>query len=245
MRQDGRDYLEPRPIHIVPDFLKHGDGSVLIEVGDTKVICTATIDNKVPPFLKGAGRGWVTAEYGMLPRSTYERTIRETFRPSGRTQEIQRFIGRALRASLVLESIGEYTIIIDCDVIQADGGTRTASITGGYVTLVSAIFKMRQQGIISMGQGPGFLPIKEPVAGISVGILKGKRLVDLNNIEDNRAEVDLNLVMTSSGKLVEVQGTGEESTFTVEDLNELIKIGFNGLKRHFKAQEEAIKYLGI
>lgn len=245
MRQDGRDYLEPRPIKITPNYLKYSDGSVLIEVGDTKVICAATIENRVPQFLKGFGKGWITAEYGMLPRSTYERSPREILRPSGRTQEIQRLIGRSLRAVVNLEALGENTITLDCDVLQADGGTRTASITGSYVALASALFKMRQQGTISLGQGPGFLPIKEPVAAISVGIIKGKKMVDLNNIEDNRAEVDLNLVMTLSGKLVEIQGTGEESTFSLDDLNEMINIGYNGLKKCFKAQEEALRYLGI
>jgi len=245
MRTDGRDYLEPRPVIIQPNYLKYSYGSALIEVGDTRVICTATIENRVPFFLKGTGNGWITAEYGMLPGSTKERIPREIYRPSGRTQEIQRLIGRSLRAAVDLNNLGEYSITIDCDILQADGGTRTASITGGYVALAIALDKMRKQGLISLAQGPGFLPIKEPVAAISVGMIKNKKMVDLNYLEDSKAEVDFNLVMTPSGKIVELQGTGESQVFNREDVNDFMEMGFQALKRHFKAQQEALTSLGI
>ncbi|MBT9165185.1 MAG: Ribonuclease PH [candidate division WS2 bacterium] len=245
MRVDGRDYLEPRPVIIQPNYLKYSYGSALIEVGDTRVICSATIENRVPFFIKGTGSGWITAEYGMLPGSTKERIPREIYRPSGRTQEIQRLIGRSLRAAVDLNNLGEYSITIDCDIIQADGGTRTASITGGYVALAIALYKMRQQGLISLAQGPGFLPIKEPVAAISVGMLKNKKMVDLNYLEDSRAEVDFNLVMTPSGKIVELQGTGESQFFNRDDVNDFMEMGFQALKRHFKVQQEALNSVGI
>lgn len=245
MRIDGRDYLEPRPVIIQPNYLKYSYGSALIEVGDTRVICTATIENRVPFFIKGTGSGWITAEYGMLPGSTKERIPREIYRPSGRTQEIQRLIGRSLRAAVDLNALGEYSITIDCDILQADGGTRTASITGGYVALTIALNKMRQQGLISLAQGPGFLPIREAVAAISVGMIKNKKMVDLNYLEDSKAEVDFNLVMTPSGKIVELQGTGESQVFNREDVNDFIEMGFQALKRHFKAQQEALTSVGI
>ncbi len=245
MRTDGRDYLEPRPVLIQPNYLKYSYGSALIEVGDTRVICTATIENRVPFFIKGTGSGWITAEYGMLPGSTKERIPREIYRPSGRTQEIQRLIGRSLRAAVDLNALGEYSITIDCDILQADGGTRTASITGGYVALTIALNKMRQQGLISLAQGPGFLPIREAVAAISVGMIKNKKMVDLNYLEDSKAEVDFNLVMTPSGKIVELQGTGESQVFNREDVNDFIEMGFQALKRHFKAQQEALTSVGI
>lgn len=245
MRTDGRDYLEPRTVMIQPNYLKYSYGSALIEVGDTRVICTATIENRVPFFIKGTGSGWITAEYGMLPGSTKERIPREIYRPSGRTQEIQRLIGRSLRAAVDLNALGEYSITIDCDILQADGGTRTASITGGYVALAIALNKMRQQGLISLAQGPGFLPIKEAVAAISVGMIKNKKMVDLNYLEDSKAEVDFNLVMTPSGKIVELQGTGESQVFNREDVDDFIEMGFQALKRHFKAQQEALTSVGI
>ncbi|MBT9131230.1 MAG: Ribonuclease PH [candidate division WS2 bacterium] len=245
MRTDGRDYFEARPVIIQPNYLKYSYGSALIEVGDTRVICTATIENRVPFFLKGSGSGWITAEYGMLPGSTKERIPREIYRPSGRTQEIQRLIGRSLRAAVELNNLGEYSITIDCDILQADGGTRTASVTGGYVALAIALSKMRKQGLISLAQGPGFLPIKEPVAAISVGMIKNKKMVDLNYLEDSKAEVDFNLVMTPSGKIVELQGTGENQVFNREDVNDFMMMGFQALKKHFKAQQEALHSVGI
>ncbi|MBT9145756.1 MAG: Ribonuclease PH [candidate division WS2 bacterium] len=245
MRTDGRDYFEARPVIIQPNYLKYSYGSALIEVGDTRVICTATIENRVPFFLKGSGSGWITAEYGMLPGSTKERIPREIYRPSGRTQEIQRLIGRSLRAAVELNNLGEYSITIDCDILQADGGTRTASVTGGYVALAIALSKMRKQGLISLAQGPGFLPIKEPVAAISVGMIKNKKMVDLNYLEDSKAEVDFNLVMTPSGKIVELQGTGENQVFNREDVNDFMEMGFQALKKHFKAQQEALHSVGI
>lgn len=245
MRTDGRDYFEARPVIIQPNYLKYSYGSALIEVGDTRVICTATIENRVPFFLKGSGSGWITAEYGMLPGSTKERIPREIYRPSGRTQEIQRLIGRSLRAAVELNNLGEYSITIDCDILQADGGTRTASVTGGYVALAIALSKMRKQGLISLAQGPGFLPIKEPVAAISVGMIKNKKMVDLNYMEDSKAEVDFNLVMTPSGKIVELQGTGENQVFNREDVNDFMEMGFQALKKHFKAQQEALHSVGI
>ncbi len=245
MRTDGRDYFEARPVIIQPNYLKYSYGSALIEVGDTRVICTATIENRVPFFLKGSGSGWITAEYGMLPGSTKERIPREIYRPSGRTQEIQRLIGRSLRAAVELNNLGEYSITIDCDILQADGGTRTASVTGGYVALAIALSKMRKQGLISLAQGPGFLPIKEPVAAISVGMIKNKKMVDLNYLEDSKAEVDFNLVMTPSGKIVELQGTGENQVFNREDVNDFMEMGYQALKKHFKAQQEALHSVGI
>lgn len=245
MRNDGRNNHEPRKIVIYPNFLKYSYGSALIEVGETRVICCATLENKVPYFLKNTGSGWITAEYGMLPGSSKERIAREVYRPSGRTQEIQRLIGRSLRAAVELYQLGEYTITIDCDVLQADGGTRTASVSGGYVALVIALNKMRKQGLMSYSQSNNLLPIKEPVAAISVGMIKKEKLVDLNYQEDSKAEVDFNLVMTPSGKIVEIQGTGENQLFTREDVNDFIDIGFTAIKTHFNAQQEALALLGI
>ncbi|HLO10905.1 MAG TPA: ribonuclease PH [Pseudoneobacillus sp.] len=237
MRVDGRQVNELRPIHIETNYLIHPEGSVLITVGDTKVICTATIEDRVPPFMRNQGKGWITAEYSMLPRATGTRNIRESSKGkvSGRTMEIQRLIGRALRAVVNLESIGEKTIWIDCDVIQADGGTRTASITGAYVAMVQALHKLLMNKSISK------FPVHDYLAATSVGILTGnKTVLDLNYIEDSNAEVDMNVVMTGNGEFVELQGTGEESTFSYDQLHELLKLAQGGLMELFEHQKNAL-----
>lgn len=227
MRQDGRTPNELRPVTITPGYNEHAEGSVLIEVGKTRVICTATVEEKVPPFLKGKGEGWITAEYGMLPRATGQRTQREVTRgkPGGRTMEIQRLIGRSLRAVIDLRQLGERTVWIDCDVIQADGGTRTASITGAFVALVGAMDHLRQKGLLQR------LPIKDFLAATSVGVVGGIPMLDLAYIEDSAAAVDLNLVMTGQGGLVEVQGTGEEGPFPRAQLDELLALAESGVQR--------------
>ncbi|HNU80895.1 MAG TPA: ribonuclease PH, partial [Bacillota bacterium] len=203
-RIDGRNNEQIRPVKIIRNYLKHAEGSVLIEMGDTKVICTASVDDKVPPFIKGTGKGWITSEYGMLPRSTEVRKPRESARGKidGRTMEIQRLIGRALRSIVNLEKLGEITIYIDCDVIQADGGTRTASITGSYVALVDALYKLVQQERLKE------MPLNGYIAAVSVGIKDGEAILDLNYAEDSTCQVDMNMVMTDRGELIEIQGTG-------------------------------------
>ena len=239
-RADGRDPQTLRPIKITRNYLKHAEGSVLIEMGDTKVICTASVEERVPPFLRNTGKGWITAEYSMLPRSTHTRTVRDslTGRGSGRSFEIQRLIGRSLRSVTDLSGFGERTIWIDCDVIQADGGTRAASITGAYVALVDAFRRMLDNGIIKE------VPIKDSVAAISVGKVEGKVLLDLNYNEDSRAEVDMNVVMTGQGRFVEVQGTAEEAVFTKRELNELTKIAQKGIRELTKIQEKSLEGKG-
>ncbi len=236
MRKDGRKNDEMRPVRITRNYLKTAEGSVLIEVGDTKVICTASIEERVPPFLKDTGRGWITAEYGMLPRSTSTRSMREstTGRVGGRTQEIQRLIGRSLRSVVDLDLIGERTIYIDCDVIQADGGTRTASITGGFVALYDAMMFAVQNGIIERN------PVKNMVSAISVGIVGGEPMLDLCYEEDYRAEVDMNVVMTGDGRFIEVQGTAEGEPFTKETLNELLLLAEKGIKELIALQKEVL-----
>lgn len=222
MRVDGRKQDELRPIHIETNYLKHPEGSVLITVGDTKVICNASIEDRVPPFLRGQGKGWITAEYAMLPRATEQRTIRESTKGkvSGRTMEIQRLIGRALRSVVNLEQVGERTIWIDCDVIQADGGTRTASITGSFVAMVLALGKLVEKKDVKE------LPIKDFLAATSVGIdPELGEILDLNYIEDSKACVDMNIVMTGAGEFVELQGTGEEATFSKAKLQQLLSLG--------------------
>ncbi|RPJ40524.1 MAG: ribonuclease PH, partial [Deltaproteobacteria bacterium] len=218
MRSDGRKYNEMRPVKITRRFLKHPEGSVLIEIGNTKVICTASIEEDVPRFLKNSEQGWVTSEYAMLPRSTLTRTSREsaTGRVGGRTHEIQRLIGRSLRSIVDLTSFGKRTIWIDCDVIQADGGTRTAAITGSFVALADAFRFLNKKKLLASP------PLRDSLAAISVGILRGKLHLDLNYQEDSRAEVDMNFVMTGSGGLVEVQGTAERNPFTPDDLNKMM-----------------------
>ena len=236
MRTDGRKERELRPIVITPSYIKSADGSVLIEVGDTRVICTAKLEDKVPPFLRNSGKGWITAEYGMLPSSSQVRISREAARGriGGRTHEIQRLIGRSLRTIADLKSLGERTIWIDCDVIQADGGTRTASITGAYVALVQAARQLIKQGVVQKN------PIKDSVAAVSVGIVDGKPLLDLNYEEDSRAEVDMNFVMTGSGKFVEVQGTAESAPFTKKGLDRMAEIAQQGIRELLKVQKKVL-----
>ncbi|MGB9710242.1 MAG: ribonuclease PH [Thermodesulfovibrio sp.] len=230
MRPDGRKNDELRSLKIEKNFIKNADGSVLIELGNTRVICTASIENKVPPFLKDQKKGWITAEYGMLPRSTPVRMLRESTagRVGGRTHEIQRLIGRSLRAVVDLEKLGERTIWIDCDVIEADGGTRTASITGGYLALREAIKKAMNAGMITED------PLKDSVAAISVGIVSGEPRLDLCYQEDSQAEVDMNIVMTGSGKFVEIQGTAELMPFSKENLLQLISLAEKGIRELLK-----------
>lgn len=237
MRVDGRENTQLRSITIEPNYLKHPEGSVLISVGDTKVICNASIEERVPHFMRNTGKGWITAEYSMLPRATEQRNIRESSKGkvTGRTMEIQRLIGRALRAVVDLEALGERTIWIDCDVIQADGGTRTASITGAFVAMSIAVNKLFQEKKLTK------LPITDYLAATSVGVLPdGNVILDLNYIEDSQAAVDMNVVMTGKGEFVELQGTGEESTFTYNQLQELLAAAQTGLNELFTIQKEAV-----
>ncbi|MDI7740556.1 ribonuclease PH [Lysinibacillus fusiformis] len=236
-RHDGRAVDQLRPITIETNYLMHPEGSVLIQVGDTKVICTATVDDRVPGFLRGQGKGWITAEYSMLPRATAERTQRDSSRGkiNGRTMEIQRLIGRALRAIVDLEALGEKTIWIDCDVIQADGGTRTASITGAFVALTQALAKIHEVKPFAK------FPIIDYLAATSVGFVDEiGAVLDLNYIEDSAAAVDMNLVMTGSGRFVEIQGTGEEATFSRNELNELLDLGEKGIRELIAIQKAAL-----
>ena len=232
MRPSARAVDELRPVTITRNYIKHADGSVLIEFGDTRVICTASIDNSVPGFLRGKGSGWVTAEYGMLPRSTGKRMRREASsgRQGGRTMEIQRLIGRALRASINTEKLGERTITVDCDVIQADGGTRTASISGAWVALSDAI-----QGLIDAGELEQN-PIECQVAAISVGIYQGEPVLDLDYSEDSDADTDMNVVMNNSGGFIEVQGTAEAEAFTDQELSSMLALARAGISRLFDLQ---------
>lgn len=235
IRSDGRGLKTLRPVKIIRNYLRHAEGSVLIEMGDTKVICSASVEERVPPFLRNTGRGWITAEYSMLPRSTNTRTPRERGGGNGRAFEIQRLIGRSLRSVTDLTAFGERTIWIDCDVIQADGGTRTASITGAYVALVDAFRKMVNLGMIEK------VPVKDSVAAVSVGKVGGKILLDLNYEEDSKAEVDMNVVMTGSGKFVEIQGTAEVATFTKKEMDELTKVAQKGIKELIKIQKRVLE----
>ena len=237
MRSDNRKNNSVRHTKITRNYIKHAEGSVLIEVGDTKVICTASIEDKVPPFLKGSGEGWITAEYNMLPRSTATRKIRDIARlkQDGRTMEIQRLIGRALRSVVDLKALGEKTIWIDCDVIQADGGTRTTSITGAFVALVDAINKIHRHKPFKV------YPIREFVCATSVGIVNGEKMIDLCYEEDSSAQVDMNIVGTGNGEFVEIQGTGEEAPFSRKDLNELLDLGERGIKQIIQIQKDILK----
>lgn len=241
MRSDGRKLAQLRPIKITPSYIKTADGSVLIEMGDTKVICTAKLEERVPPFLRNSGKGWITAEYGMLPGSSATRIGRESSRGKvgGRTHEIQRLIGRSLRAIADLGSLGEKTIWIDCDVIQADGGTRTASITGAYVALTEAVRSWLGRGVISID------PIKDAVAAVSIGIVEGKILLDLCYEEDSKADVDMNFVMTGAGKFIEVQGTAEASPFTRRQMERMAEIAQTGIKELLKTQKNVIGSLTV
>ncbi len=225
-----------RKVKIIPDFIKHAEGSVLIEMGNTKVICTATVENKVPPFLKDTGKGWITAEYSMLPRSTQTRVLREamTGKVKPRTHEIQRLIGRSLRAVVDLEALGERTVWMDCDVIQADGGTRTASITGAFVALCGALRFLKEKKKIKN------IPLQDFVAAVSVGIVKGKALLDIDYEEDSAADVDMNIVMTDKGRFIEIQATAEESTFSKRDMSGLIKLAEMGIKELIDIQRRVV-----
>lgn len=236
MRPSGRTASQIRPVTITRNYTCHAEGSVLIEFGNTKVICNATVEEGVPRFMKGQGKGWITAEYSMLPRATHTRSAREAARgkQGGRTLEIQRLIARSLRAAVDLSILGENTITVDCDVIQADGGTRTASITGACVALVDALTYMRSKNIIKAN------PLKHMIAALSVGIYDGSAVADLEYVEDSAAETDMNIVMTDTGKLIEVQGTAEGEPFSFEELDELLTIAKAGLKELFEAQKLAL-----
>ncbi|MEX2270350.1 MAG: ribonuclease PH [Vicinamibacterales bacterium] len=238
-RTDGRAADTIRPTRITPDFTMHAEGAVLIEVGHTKVICTASVEDRVPPFLRGTGKGWVTAEYGMLPRATTTRTQREASagKIGGRTQEIQRLIGRSLRSVTRLNELGERTIWIDCDVIQADGGTRTAAITGGFVAMAIALDKIRQRGLLSQ------IPIQDYVAATSVGVVGGTPMLDLAYDEDSKADVDMNVVKTSKGLFIEVQGTAEGPPFPRDTLDGLLTLADRGIASLIGIQREVLNVL--
>ena len=237
MRPSGRATNELRKVTIQRQFTCHAEGSVLVEFGNTKVICTASVDTNVPPFLRGKGQGWVTAEYGMLPRSTGSRMIREAAKgkQQGRTVEISRLIGRSLRAAVDLKALGENSITLDCDVIQADGGTRTAAITGACVALVDAINWLKENGKLK-GE-----PLKHMIAAVSVGIYNGEPVLDLDYAEDSKAETDMNVIMTESGGFVEVQGTAEGETFTREELNAMLALAEEGIQTLSALQKEALE----
>lgn len=232
MRSDGRKVDQARPVKITTNYNKHAEGSVLIEVGDTRVICTATVEERVPPFMKGQGKGWVTAEYSMLPRATSVRNQREAAKGKlgGRTMEIQRLIGRALRSVVDLEALGERSITLDCDVIQADGGTRTTSITGAFVAMAIAMDKIARERNLNR------FPITDFLGSISVGIIQERPCLDLNYEEDSKAKVDMNVVMTGQGKFVEVQGTGEEAPFSREELDALLALAETGIQGMIREQ---------
>ncbi|MBL8259618.1 MAG: ribonuclease PH [Candidatus Competibacteraceae bacterium] len=236
MRPSNRAADELRPIRITRQFTRHAEGSVLVEFGDTRVICTASVEERVPPFLKGKGRGWVTAEYGMLPRSTHTRTQREASRgrPDGRTMEIQRLIGRSLRAVMDLEALGERTLTVDCDVIQADGGTRTAAITGGFVALADAVRHLMGKKSVKKN------PLHGQVASVSVGIYRGAPVLDLDYAEDSEAETDMNVVMNDAGAFIEVQGTAEGHAFRLEELHAMLALARAGIERLLGEQREAL-----
>ncbi len=235
-RRDGRGPDALRPLVLTRKYNKYAEGSVLVQLGDTRVVCTASLEERVPPFLRGRGQGWVTAEYGMLPRATHERNSREaaTGRVGGRTQEIQRLIGRSLRAAIDLEKLGERSIQIDCDVLQADGGTRTAAITGAFVALVDALLLLKRTGAVPK------LPIREFLAATSVGIIDNIPTLDLTYEEDSRARVDMNVVMTESGKFVELQGTGEGGPFTKAEAAALMTLAERGIVTLIAKQREAL-----
>ena len=236
MRPSGRTANQIRPVTITRHFTCHAEGSVLVEFGNTKVICNATVEEGVPRFMKGKGEGWITAEYSMLPRATHSRSGREAARgkQGGRTLEIQRLIARSLRAAVDLKLLGENTITIDCDVIQADGGTRTASITGACVALVDALTHMRSKGILKAN------PLKHMIAALSVGVYKGNAIADLEYLEDSDAETDMNVVMTETGKLIEVQGTAEGEPFSFEEMSEMLDLAKHGLRELFDIQKTAL-----
>ena len=237
MRVDGRKNEQLRTTRITREYTKYAEGSVFIEVGDTKVLCNVSIEEKVPPFLKGTGEGWITAEYNMLPRATETRKVRDIARLKidGRTMEIQRLIGRTLRSVVDLKALGERTLWIDCDVIQADGGTRTTAISGAFIAMVDAVNKLHKRKPFKV------YPIRSFLAATSVGIVNGEKVLDLCYAEDSKAKVDMNIIMTEEGKIVEIQGTGEESPFERSELNELLDIGEKGIKQMIHMQKEALK----
>ncbi len=238
-RSDGRKSDQLRKITVTQDYIKHAHGSCLIEFGDTKVVCTAVIENDVPPFLKNSGQGWVTAEYGMLPSSCTTRVKRDKTLTSGRTLEIQRLIGRSLRSVVRMDQLGERTIKIDCDVLQADGGTRTASITGGFIALALAFKNLRRQGILTS------IPLNDYVAAISVGVHKGEKVLDLNYEEDSKADMDMNVVMVGKGDFVEVQGTAEGKPYSKKQLDDLLVMADKGIKELVEIQRRETGTLGI
>ena len=239
VRQDGRGLENLRKINVTKNYIKYAEGSCLIEIGETRLVCTASVEEKVPPFLQDTASGWITAEYGMIPRSCQTRTAREATRKgqSGRTHEIQRLIGRSLRAVVDLEVLGSRTIWIDCDVLQADGGTRTGSITGSFIALAEALNKLKKTCVIDR------LPIKDFVAATSVGIIDGTALLDLAYEEDAKADVDMNVVMTASGKFIEIQGTAEGIPFDDDQLAQLLKLAKKGIKEIIKVQKKELPYL--
>lgn len=236
MRPTGRAAEQIRPVNIIRHYTKHAEGSVLISFGETKVLCTASVEEGVPRFMKGQGKGWITAEYGMLPRATHSRNLREAAKgkQSGRTQEIQRLIARSLRAAVDLQQLGEFTIILDCDVIQADGGTRTASITGACIALADALNHLVEKNVLKTN------PMKGLVAAISVGIVKGKPVCDLEYEEDSIAETDMNVVMTQDGKIIEIQGTAEGEPFSHSDMLTMVDFASNGIRQLIEIQKEAL-----
>lgn len=236
VRSYNRPFNALRPVKLTTGFTKHAEGSTLVEFGETRVLCTASVEERVPFHLKNKGVGWVTAEYGMLPRATESRTARETGRggPSGRTHEIQRLIGRSMRTVIELERMGERTIYLDCDVLQADGGTRTAAITGSFVSLVLALRKLKEMKKIDT------LPVRDFVAAISVGIIGGQVMLDLDYSEDSRAEVDMNIVRTGAGRFIEIQGTAETNPFSQEQMTEMIKVASDGIEQLIAAQRQIL-----
>ena len=236
MREDGRSEQKIRKVKITRNYIRDAEGSCFIEMGSTRVICTASFEDRVPLFLKGKGSGWITAEYGMLPRSCQRRIPREAARGKvgGRTHEIQRLIGRSLRAVTDLEGLGEITLWMDCDVIQADGGTRCASITGAFIALVDALVRLKKDKVISL------LPIRDFVAAVSVGILKGKHLLDLDYKEDSNAEVDMNVIMTGQGEFIEIQGTAEQRPFTGQQMDILLNLARKGIKELINIQKKLL-----
>lgn len=241
MRVDGRKNDQIRHVKITRHYTKYAEGSVFIEVGDTKVLCNVSVEEKVPPFLKGSGSGWITAEYNMLPRATGTRKVRDIARLKidGRNMEIQRLIGRALRSIVNLKALGERTLWVDCDVIQADGGTRTTSICGAFIAMVDAVNKLHKKKNFKI------YPIRTYLAATSVGILKDEKILDLCYVEDSNAKVDMNIVMTEEGKFVEIQGTGEENPFSREELNELIDLGEKGIRQMIQIQKDSLKMDGL
>ena len=238
-RVDGRLLSELRKIKVTKDYSKHAEGSCLIEFGETRVVCTASVEENVPPFLRNKGTGWVTAEYGMLPRSCETRIRREKAAGSGRTQEIQRLIGRSLRGVIDLDKLGERTIKVDCDVIQADGGTRTASITGGFIALALALKRIKKQRLIDE------IPLTDFVAAVSVGIYKEKPMIDLNYIEDSNAGMDMNVVMVGKGQFIEVQGTAEGEPFSKAEMDKLLDLANKGIKELIVIQEKSLEGMRI